>query len=113
MKIRIFISFLAVMVFGMTSAFYPAGPPVTEKNGLEVPIEEGEADEKGEEITVSLSFEAVFQAFHFLPKSWVTRVFSYSISKNYTPVTAEFLIRDFVVPRSLTLFRQIISKNAP
>jgi len=117
MKVRIFISFLAVMLFGMASAFYPAGiainSPIPENNDLEISIQENQSGEKGEHVEVSLSFEAVFQGYHLLSKSWVTRVFAFTLSKKYTPATAEFLIRDFVVPRSLTLFRQIISKNAP
>lgn len=110
---RLYIGFFAVLLFGLSSAHTYADGYLNE------PLQEVNLPDKQEEsgddteVRVSLSYEAVFQVFHFVSKSWETKILAFTPVEVYQEAAVEFLIRDFLVPRSSTLFRQIISRNAP
>ena len=115
MSKRILISFLAVLLFGIASSytFIEKGEDL-EANAEKVELSQDQESEEGEEeIAPSPSFEAVFQVFNFSPRSWVFLILDFQVVNHFVPAAAEFLIRDFMVPDQLILFRQIISKNAP
>ncbi len=75
--------------------------------------QQDQEEEQKPSIQESISMEAVFQAFHFVPKILVLGMLELSDGPSFPKVAREFEVRDFSVPLQHILFQFIIARNAP
>lgn len=113
MKLRTHIALFLALSIGLIS-LGNAHAPIPVKQELEqVSTNDHEEGNQNEELSASLSLEAVFQVFHFSPKTWLIGFLSYELPRSIPEVSSEFIFRVFKVSFDKFIFEDIIARNAP